>query len=264
MRTAIVTLLFILICSTTSAAQSLDEIETTLVDYLQKLELVSNYGGYGDYDTQAELIQKLRNALMKFGTRSDVLNYPFPKLDEMMSITTSKDGRLRAYSWDTESGGTMHDYMTVYQFQKRNGNVGVWELPYSDDVSEYGAGSFVHQIFQTETRNETLYLVVSTFIGSTSLSGQSLTVFRIENGHLNTDVKLIRTTSGLKSSVSFSYDFFSVVDRPERPIRLFEYDDAKKEFRFPIVIEDEKTPQGRVTDRFITYRFNGRHFVKKN
>jgi hypothetical protein len=264
MRTAIVTLLIILLGGANSAAQSLDEIETTLVGHLQKLELVSNYGGSGDYAAQADLNQKLRDALMKFGARSDVLDYPFPKLDEMMSITTSKDRRLRAYSWDTESGGTMHDYMTVYQFQKRNGDVGVWALPYSDDISEYGAGSFVHQIFQTETPKETLYLVVSTFIGSTSLSGQSLTVFRIENDNLNTEAKLIRTTSGLKSSVSFSYDFFSVVDRPERPIRLFEYDEAKKEFRFPIVIEDEKTPQGRVTDKFITYRFNGKYFVKKN
>ena len=71
-----------------------------------------------------------------------------------------------------------------------------------------------------------------------------------------------RTPSGLTNDISFAYDFFSVVDRPERPIKLFTFNETRKEFKFPIVIEDEEAPQGRVTDKFITYRFDGTYFVK--
>ena len=106
------------------------------------------------------------------------------------------------------------------------------------------------------------YLANSTFIASTSLASQTLSVFRIDGAKLNTDVKLIRTQSGVKNSVRFQYDFFSVVDHKERPVKLFYYDESKKSFRFPIVIQDKKTPQGRVTNRFITYRFYGKYFER--
>ena len=54
------------------------------------------------------------------------------------------------------------------------------------------------------------------------------------------------------------------IDREERPVKLFTFNETRKEFKFPIVIEDEETPQGRVTNKFITYRFNGTHFVRLN
>jgi hypothetical protein len=103
---------------------------------------------------------------------------------------------------------------------------------------------------------------VDTFIGSTSLAGQGIHAFRINGDKLDRKAKVIRTTSGVTDSISFAYDFFSVVDHRERPIRLFSYDEVKRSFRFPVVIEDSKTPQGRVTNRFITYRFDGKYFVK--
>lgn len=262
MKHVTITLVIVVLFCTSSFAQTVEQIESMLLGFRLKLDEVSNYGGSRDYDAQAELNKKLRDALVNYGTRSDVLDYPFPELSERMFVTTSKDGRFRAYSWDTESGGSMQNFMTVYQYRTRNGTVRISALPYSDDISEYGAGPFVHDIFQVQTKKGTLYLAVSTFIGSTSLAGQSLDVFRVDNNILNTETSAIRTTSGQKNSIGFGYDFFSVVDRKERPIKLFEFNEARKEFRFPVVIEDEETPQGRVTNKYITYRFNGTYFVK--
>ena len=156
----------------------------------------------------------------------------------------------------------MHDFANVYQFRGRSGRVHVVTEPRCEDVSEYGAGSFVHDIFQVSRSDGPVYLLVSTFIGSTSLSYQSIGVTLVHGEALVRKAKLIRTKSGLNHSVGFEYDFFSVADRPERPIDLFYFDEAKRSFRFPVVIEDEKTPQGRVTDQFITYSFNGKFFVK--
>lgn len=243
-------------------SQSLESIEDELLRHVDKLEKASNYGGTSDYDVLSKENRSLRTALLKYGNRSDVLRYSFPRLDEKIFITTSKDGNLRSYSWDRQTGGTMHDYHTVYQYRGNSGKVYSQGEPYSDDVSDYGVGAFVHDIFQANTAPGPTYLIVTTFIGSTSLAGQTITAAKIDCEKLDRKFKVFRTTSAIRNSISFQYDFFSVVDHPERPIKLFFFDGAKKSFRFPVIIEDEKTPQGRVTKKYITYKFTGKYFVK--
>jgi len=243
-------------------AQAVSKIEGEFLDHLNKLDKASNYGGSADYDILAAENEALQKALVKYGTRADVLRYGFPKLKQKMYITTSRDGKLRAYSWDTNEGGTMHDFMTVFQYMATGGKTKTATDPYSQSMEDRGAGTFVTQIFQADTGAQPTYLVVDTFIGSTSLAGQGIHAYRITGDKLDRKAKMIRTSSGITDSISFAYDFFSVVDHPERPVRLFSYNEANRSFRFPVVIEDSRTPQGRVTNKLITYRFDGKYFVK--
>ena len=76
----------------------------------------SNYGGSADYDVLAAENEALQKAFVKYGARADVFAMAFPKLKQKIYITTSRDGKLRAYSWDTNEGGTMHDFVTVFQY----------------------------------------------------------------------------------------------------------------------------------------------------
>ena len=243
-------------------AQSVSKIEAEFLGHLDKLEKASNYGGTADQDVLAAENPALQKALVKYGSRTDVLRYRFAKLKDRMNVITSRDGKLRAYSWDTNDGGTMHDFVTVFQYQGSSGKAHTATDSYSQSLEDRGAGTYVHQIFQTETPSGPIYLVVDGFIGSTSLSGQGIHAFKINGDKLDRKAKVIRTAIGVTDSINFAYDFFSVVDHPERPIRLFFYDEANRSFRFPIVIEDSKTPQGRVTNKYITYRFDGKYFVK--
>lgn len=254
----LIVLVIILFAATSMFAQSPAAIE---VELLRHLENIANTGTYsGDYDEEKLSAENraIAEKLQCFGKRADVLRFGFPKLKGDMYVATSKDGKLRIYSWDKQTGGTMHEFASVYQFQGKSGSVHTWV----EDNVEESAGPFFHEIFQLETKTGLVYLAVSTFIASSSLAGQGLNVIRIKGEKLDLHEKLIRTGKGLENSVSFSYDFFTVEDRPERPVRLFDFNEAKREFRFPVVIEDEKTPQGRVTNKFITYRFNGTHFVR--
>jgi hypothetical protein len=73
---------------------------------------------------------------------------------------------------------------------------------------------------------------------------------------------LIKTASGLTDSLGFSYNFFSVVERRERPVKLISFDKKTNTLKIPVVIEDKEFSNGRVTNRFISYRFNGTYFVK--
>lgn len=259
MKTALCLIVSFLLITDIVFSQTTNAVEIELLAHLENISKYGNYSGSTDEDQLYRENRLLKQKLIRYGKLPALLRYDFLKLKEKMNITTSKDSRLRIYSWDEETGGTMHDYESVFQYRGKSGKVYTWADQATEDVD---IGAFYHQVFQVNSMTGPIYMAVSTFIGSTSLSGQSIRTLKISGEILERDAKFIRTSSGLQNSVSFSYDFFSVVDHPERPIKLFSFDETKKTFRFPVVIEDEKTPQGRVTDKFITYQFDGKHFVK--
>ena len=242
----------------TVPAQTAMSIEGRLRTRLANIDKWSNYGPTPDYEALEKENDLLKQDLLKFGRMQSTLSYRFPRLKDQMYVVTSKDGRFRIYSWDRQTGGTMHDFDSVFQFRGASGKVHSWSAGEDED----SGGVFYHDLFQVDSRAGPLYLGVATFIGSTSLAGASINAFTIDGERLIDDAKRIRTPSGLQHSVSFGYDFFSVVDRPERPIKLFRFDPARRSFSFPVVVEDEKTPQGRVTNKLITYRFDGTNFVR--
>ncbi len=253
--------LLVIVLAVSTLAQTPAAIEKELLGYLDTMSKSGTYSGEYNEEKLNAASELLKQKLLKYAARGAVLKYSFPKLSESMFIATSKDGKFRIYSWDLESGGTMHDYDRVIQFTGANGRVKAW----SDNESEFdGGGAFYTDVFQVASARGPIYLLASTSRASSSLNGQSLRAVRIVGNTIDLKAKLIKTASGLTNEVSFAYDFFSVVDRPERPIKLFTFNETRTEFRFPVVIEDSETPQGRVTDKFITYRFNGTNFVKVN
>lgn len=64
-----------------------------------------------------------QNSLLKIAsTYPASLKYDFTLLqDSGLIIATSDDHRLRIYSWDSELGGTAHNFMSVFQFRGARG-----------------------------------------------------------------------------------------------------------------------------------------------
>jgi hypothetical protein len=237
------------------------KIEKELVRHVENLKAWSAYKeGYDqarDKKREAEN-EAMKAALLKYGRLSSTLKYPFPELSKLIYISTSKDNKFRIYSWDSESGGTMHFFDTVYQFQARSGKV----FSKSAAKEKTDAGFFSSDIFTVDTGKDKVYLARLNSIYSNPISYQSVNAYSLQNNILNEKVKLIRTASGLTNKLGFQYNFFSVVDRKERPIKLISYDDAAQTIKIPVVIADKKDPIGRVTNKFIVYKFNGKYFVK--
>lgn len=100
-------------------------------------------------------------------------------------------------------------------------------------------------------------MAIGNQIFSSNDVGQLIKVFTIENNEINDNVKLIKTQSGFTNKIAGYFDFFTVMDKPERPVHLIKYDKIKKIIYIPIVLED-----GKVTDRYIQYKFNGSYFEK--
>lgn len=249
---------FTLIFSLSAFGQSIQTIEKELVGQLENLNRNSSYAGNSDYDSLTKANEVFTQSLLKHTKNPLTLKHKFTELDKLLIMATSEDGKFRVYSWDTEDGGTMHNFNKIYQYQAADGKV------YSrlDDNNE--GAPFVHKIQTLDTKNGKVYLVFSTGIGSTKFRYDTVNLYKISGNALDDKVKLIRTKEGLTNKISFTYDFFSVVDEPERPIDLILFEKATNTLKIPIVLETKEFPDGAVTKRFISYKFNGTNFVKVN
>ncbi|MFL6373850.1 MAG: hypothetical protein ACJ73D_04200 [Pyrinomonadaceae bacterium] len=254
--TKIVLLVCLSFCVTFCAiGQTPAAIETTLSTALDNSAKYGSYGGASDADKLAKNIALIEETMKKNATRSDILHYSFPKLKDKMYIATSRDGRFRIYSWDLEDGGSMHNFENLFQYMGRSGKVNM-SMPGPDD----GGGFYYTDIFQTDGPSGPIYIVASTSIGSHITATQAIETYTIDGDKLDDKAKFIKTTKGLTNSITFAYDPFSVMSY--QPERLVLWNAATKSFRFPVVIEDEKDQNGRVTKKYITYKFNGKYFVK--
>ena len=182
-------------------------------------------------------------------TNATTLTYPFKKLTKYCDIITSTDGNFRVYSWDTWLGGTMHFFNQIYQY-KDNGKV-FTKIP---EYEEGEASSFFSKIYTVGINNKAYYLTIYNGIYSNKEARQSISIFTIDDDQLDT-VKLFRTKTKSLNSIDVSFDFFSVVDRPERPLELITYDKKQKIIYIPLVNEN-----GQVTQKNIQYQLKDGYF----
>jgi hypothetical protein len=241
-------------------AQTPNKIEQELVKLYAKVNDNSGYKSNADNDLLAKANDDFKAKILEYTKVASTLKYQFGELGKEVTITTSEDGKFRSFSWDRLDGGTMHFFETVYQYQGKDGKV----YSKSVETEEGDAGGFVKDIFSGQAKSGNVYLVVNTAIGSTQDRYEGVGLFRIDGNNLNDNVKLFKTKAGLTNSISISYNFFSVVDRKERPVELILFDKKTNVLKIPVVIESKKFMNGEVTDKFIKYKFNGTYFVKIN
>jgi len=230
-------------------AVSLKEMEDDLLRTYSKL-----FSFYQNDHDSLEKQSDLFSAIMVdyISKNPSTLDYPFKNLvdSNACDVVTSDDGLFRIYSWDTWMGGTEHLFQNIFQFGA-GGKVYTKLLKHDD-----GEGSsFYSEIHTVKTGQKIYYLGIGNAIYSTKDAAKSIKVFTIENSSINDSVKLFKTRKELLNEIDVNFDFFSVVDHPERPVKLIKYDAAKKIVYIPVVEE-----KGWVTDRFIRYQFKGRYF----
>jgi hypothetical protein len=183
---------------------------------------------------------------------NSTLNYPFEKLqkENALKMATSADKKLRVYSWDNNSGGTMRFFNQIYQFDA-NGNITVNASLASNDSQAYFS-----KIYTVQNKNkESIYLVISNSILSSKYSVQHINAYKIGTENLQS-VAVFKTKTNTLDKISVEYDFFSVVDRPERPVELITLENNT----LKIALVDDKQ---NVTSKNLIYEWNGDVFLYK-
>ncbi len=94
------------------SAQNISVIEKQLNSAFQRIDYWSSEGrDHKDaYDSLASANTKFENLLVRYtSSHPATLHHDFKSLEKTGFITaTSEDGKFRVYSWDTQTGGTMH------------------------------------------------------------------------------------------------------------------------------------------------------------
>lgn len=246
-------LLLSLAIATPAFAIDCQTLDKNLATALATAEQFSSYSGSYDEEKLSKANEQIIDILNKLGEDKASIDCPFTQSQEWLSVLTSPDKKFRAFSWDDNSGGTMHFYNQYLQFIDKNRHT---HLQTNDNQE------FVNSLFTMTINNKPLYLLTTTGIYSTKDTAEILQLYQIQGDKLISP-KLIKTQQGAMDKLKVSYNFFSVVDRLERPIKLFKFDEKTKTIRFPVVIEDKEFDNGKVTNRFIHYQFDGKYFVKK-
>lgn len=228
---------------------TMEDREQELVDIYQKLSA----SRYGESDSLTYYNNQFSKKLVYLIDRSyNTINYPFKILTEehICTITTSKDGQFRIYSWDTQTGGTMRFFNAIYQYKR-------WDQVFTNwcNMEEGDPGAFYSEIFTLKVKKKTYYLGIANGIYSTKDVSQSIQAFELTNTGVNDSIQLMKTDDGMQNSLDLSYDFFSVVDRPERPVAVIRYDEKKK-----IISVSMTNEKGEIVPGNKSYRFNGRYF----
>lgn len=233
-------------------------------DLLRQFERISYWADYDVEDSKINTYDSLSHASEMFATQllaytsrqSSSLTDSFTALrDKGLTVATAVDGLFRIYSWDDQSGGTMRSFKTIFQY-KSGGKL--YSKIIRDETSNEELGDWYSDIHTFKNAGKTYYIAVKHGIYSSQDCYQGVKIFCVENNALLHDVKLIKTKTGLRNELGFSFDFFSVVDRPERPVKLIDYNASEKTISIPVVWEN-----GKVTSKQIVYTFTGEYFEKK-
>jgi hypothetical protein len=181
------------------------------------------------------------------------LNYDFKELETLgLHIRTSEDRLFRIYSWDTYTGGTAHIFEAVFQYKADN-------KVFSKTIhgGEGDFGRWYSNIYSLKADDKTYYIGLYHAVFSSKDLYQGIKLFSIENNTLNDNVRLIKTRTGVRNELGFGFNFFSVANRSERPVKLIYYEEDEKKLLLPIVMED-----GKVTKKMMVYQFDGENFVQ--
>lgn len=233
-------------------AQTVEEIETAIINQLEAIQKASENENQDSLFIQNE---NLKNYLLEISSlKLELLLYDFPNIPAYQSFcATSPDRKLRIYSWDTFTGGSMRFYSNVVVWKEK-------DSVYAEiiETPEGEPGGFYSQIFQLKDELNTFYVLNFNSILSSKDCYQAFQTVNIDNSKINFDYKKIKTKSGLTNKVGFSYDYYSVIDIEERPVKLIEYNVNSKIISFPVILKD-----GKVTQNRINYQFNDDFFIKK-
>ncbi|WP_347218561.1 hypothetical protein [Chryseobacterium sp.] len=238
--------------------QNISTVEKQLDEAFQKINYWSSEGRdqKNSYDSLAVANTKFEKLLVQYtSSQPQTISHNFKSLEKNgLIVATSEDGKFRIYSWDTWTGGTMHFFRNVFQYEA---NKKVYSKA-AEIQGEGDPGHYYYQINDITSDNKKYYLTQSKAVLSSGMSYHNIKVFSIDNGQLNDKAQLIKTQSGIKNQLGYEVDLTAAANRQyEGRDYEIEYDAKNKIISIPVIQADAK-----VTTKKIRYQLKGKYFEK--
>lgn len=236
--------------SASSWAESCEQQDSHLAHIYKNME---EFGSYGKNELEKLDVatEQLYHYTEYYLSKQNSFGCDFPLAKEAgLTIRQSVDKKVRTFSWDLNSGGTLHEFDSLWQYQDQQGNVKL----------KSGDGHNIIDIFTAHLNDKTYYWLVDYQIGYGRLHGTTARIYHLEQGI--TPVKLLKTSS-LTDEIGYEFDPSSEYDLPmEKRNSLIQYDDKLKILSLPVVVQTAEYPNGKVTNKRIEYKFDGQYFVR--
>jgi hypothetical protein len=250
-------ILAVLVLAQPMYAQSVREIEDSTLSYLTKLQKHSNNFGDAQEDSLAKCNASLQNYLQVVLCKQPLsLPANFSRLvGSGLIIASSKDKKFRIYSWNTQDGGTMQGFNSIFQFQ--SGKIVCAKILYFDtfiDGQWTGPGYFYPNVYSIISKNgKTFYLAIRKGIYSSAVHSVGVQCFAIENGLINDSVKIFKTKNEYLNNIDVSVDYTDIKKMTKEPDIYFSSDNTK--MYIPLIGNDM------YKGKYLVYKFDGTNYV---
>ena len=249
----------VLFLSFAAKAQTVKQVEDSMMYYLGNIGRWSasadrpkndNFDSLDSYNIDLQHYIKI-----EMSKRSATLTADFARaIKKGMTIATSDDHKFRIYSWDEESGGTMHIFRAILQYKMADGHTycrlicpkqeGVLDISDKGD----GPGYFYPNIYTIHAKNKVYYLAIRKAIYSSKDCSTGIQAFAIQDGMVNDSIAVFKTKTELLNSIDCGYDW----DGDFNAIKL---SPDKKKLYIPLVDGEIKT------NKYLVYKFDGNQFI---
>ncbi|TCP95056.1 hypothetical protein EDC44_1116 [Cricetibacter osteomyelitidis] len=239
-------------------AQNCEQIDIRLADSYGNMKKYGSYGKYEerDYDKLEIAIKQFTDTLSAYLKTPESMQCEFIKTGEAgVYILRSDDNKLRTFSWDEQSGGSMHDASAIYQYIDNQNNVVIT----TEHANGFEIGPLTYQLSTIKLLDKIYYLAVDLSIGDGRNHMISAIFYQITNNGL--EYANIIQTSKLTNEINVAFDPTLINNDVSYPD--FTYDEQTQTLSFPVIMPSEDGyGSGKPTNEKIQYKFNGQHFVR--
>lgn len=243
------------------AASTCAEMDAFVAEKLQALQESSDNGSIHD-ENAASLVAELKRFASEHAAESWTCDYAKTQESYAFNAPVSADGKLRAYSWDDMTGGTMRSYFSLLQYQDESGNTHIVEANADVEKDEtWGKGNsgMVDGIFTADLgEHGTAYFLVEYHQGDSRNKAYTATLYRIRDDKLE-KLPWIVEDGQETASTGFAYD--SAQDPLPQKYPFIQYDHASNTLSYPETLARDGDIPVKMTAKRVQLRFDGQRFV---
>jgi hypothetical protein len=199
------------------------------------------------------LAPKFKGVMQEHLANPLTFNNSLDSLSKYISIASSRDKKIKFYSWDNQEGGSWHTMETLAQFQSNSGKIIVQSLLNSDleqDVSY--TDSQIYEVNEFSVENTRYYLTFGWGTHGSGMQHKIVQVFQIAGD------SLIKCTSCFENGMDL------IIEYPRVDTVTFTYNPTTDEIKYSEVLpfEDGRF-YGRPTKNIVTLVLDHGKFKKR-
>jgi len=230
-------------------ATSAEELDKHMAPYLKKISEAA-----GNYDDKIGAVNdQLLSYFKKAGSNPVLLTAPLPTCQSNgLKALASEDGQTRFFSWDTNTGGSMHFFYSLVQYRVQGKTYCSVLNPKQTCGDKHECGQDFADVRSVKTKDgKSIYLATYSAYFSHPESCRSIAAYSIVGTKL-VPVKVFQAKSQLLDTIDCP--LHDTVEYQEKSFVKISQDGQT--VSVPII-----TKNNVVTGHYLIYRFDGNKFV---